>query len=154
MQMNQNALELLYSSPPLELMVDPAAALMIAEGFEWHRGALKLVAWKVAMPDDLASSSFQDLTGYEATANSTHVEALGGSPAKGFLTPLLGTLDHLVKELVAAELSSGVRVIGLLNQDSEFPSATCRFHRRRADETWLKEDIDSYEDEAVFIFDL
>lgn len=100
----------------------------------------------------LSPADFRDATGLECSANKLRMEAM--FPARIVLSCplLLLTAGLLTARLLAAELS---RYPGRFNVILSYDGESCavRFHKIRAGERWLSEDLEGYVDEGVLVFE-
>jgi hypothetical protein len=135
----------------------------IATGIE-VRG--EVVAWKGDAHRALATpDSFTDLTGWECSVNSFHLEdeiPVGvtmsdqGEPSISEEDQALLLRQGVFLALEVCRLAAGltrpieVRCIVAANQTN----GTFRFHKIRPGENWLLEDLDGYQKDKIAVFDL
>lgn len=100
----------------------------------------------------LSPADFPDATGLECSANKLRMEAM--FPARLVLSCplLLLTAGILTARALSAELS---RYPGRFNVILSYDGESCavRFHKIRAGERWLSEDLEGYVDEGVLVFE-
>jgi hypothetical protein len=93
-----------------------------------------------------------DATGVEAFLNHVHPHQPDWDAvacAEGAMT----ALDVLRRRLLEYANSGPVRLV-LTVGFHEFPSSSLRFYRRRDGETWILDDLEAYETEAILVEDL
>ena len=100
----------------------------------------------------LSPADFRDATGLECSANKLRMEAM--FPARIVLSCplLLLTAGLLTAKTLATELA---RYQGRFNVILSYDGESCavRFHRIRAGERWLSDDLEGYVDEGVLVFE-
>lgn len=82
-------------------------------------------------------AQFDDLTGVECFVNHLHFQSLARA---------LTTAEKIRRTL--EESFSGAFQIIVAGRSGDF---TVRFHKKRAGESWLSEDLEGYEEEAVLL---
>ncbi len=112
----------------------------------------------LGQPDPVARvdrSLFIDPVGYEAAANEINVQptAHGDESDPAALARL--ALTALVDRLSEFEPAQPVRVVLGIDPDSEYPSATVRFHRIRPEvPEWIGRDLEAFPTEGVMTIDI
>ena len=100
----------------------------------------------------LSPTDFPDATCLECSANRLRMETM--FPARLVLSCplLLLTAGLLTAQLLASELARHEGSFNIiLSYDGE--SCAVRFHKVRAGERWLAEDLEGYVDEGVLVFE-
>ena len=100
----------------------------------------------------LSPADFPDATCLECSANRLRMETM--FPARLVLSCplLLLTAGLLTAQLLASELARHEESFNIiLSYDGE--SCAVRFHKIRAGERWLAEDLEGYVDEGVLVFE-
>lgn len=100
----------------------------------------------------LSPADFPDATGLECSANKLRMEALFPARLVVSCPLLLLTAGLLTARLLQAELS---RLPGRFNVIVSYDGESCavRFHKIRAGQRWLSEDLEGYADEGVLVFE-
>jgi len=137
MKINQNMREYLSHLQEHESALSPELSSVLAAGFVEKSGCVLLASAECgsAVPRDPT----EDDTGYECFINHLHVNDL--SEALQFARRLKCAL---------AERFTDVFVI-IVSFDGR--EATVRFHRLRAGQTWLDENLEGYLDEGIAVLD-
>jgi hypothetical protein len=100
----------------------------------------------------LSPKDFPDATGLECSANKLRMEAMFPPRLVLSCPLLLLTAGLLTARLLAAELAQhAARFNVILSYDGE--SCAVRFHKIRAGQRWLAEDLEGYVDEGVLVFE-
>ncbi len=95
---------------------------------------------------NVSSSDFPDKTGLECFINSFHLEDY---VAENWLPYALWLINQLFEKY--ARLFNPKLLTAIVTQDDL--SCTLRFHLKRDGESWLDEDLDSYQEEAILVMD-
>ena len=100
----------------------------------------------------LSPADFPDATCLECSANRLRMETLFPPRLVVSCPLLLLTAGLLTAKLIASELAQHEgRFNIILSYDGE--SCAVRFHKIRAGERWLSEDLEGYVDEGVLVFE-
>ena len=91
-------------------------------------------------------SDFPDLTGYECFVNHVHIDDYVEDGDATTLAALGVAFARRLCELLSARSGEFNIIVG-----SDLVSCSVRFHRVRAGEAWLSEDLESYQDEAIAV---
>jgi hypothetical protein len=129
-------------APPLEAIAKQGWRLD-------ENGALVLMS---AGPLYAAEGTFPNLTSYEAAANLIHVDAeLAGR--HGLDRPAqLGQALLFARMMIASASSDfGRRCVGIVAVGTRATGITVRLHQSRADESWLVDDLEEYQQEALAV---
>jgi hypothetical protein len=100
----------------------------------------------------LSPADFPDATGLECSANKLRMEAMFPARIVQSFPLLLLTAGLVTARTIAAELA---RHPGRFNVIVSFDGDSCvvRFHKIRAGEKWLADDLEGYVDEGVLVFE-
>ena len=100
----------------------------------------------------LSPADFPDATGLECSANKLRMEAMFPARIVQSFPLLLLTAGLVTARTVASELA---RHPGRFNVIVSFDGDSCvvRFHKIRAGEKWLADDLEGYVDEGVLVFE-
>lgn len=143
--MNTAMLELWASPGPSELTADLEAAL--ADGLTERQGCLVLASQSSpAQPAD-----FDDATGYEAFINHLHIDTDDGSAVSKAIHAAARVAEMVQSRMLQSR--GDERPVRLIVSAEHRDAATVRFHRLRAGEEWLADDLESYP-EAVCVRDV
>jgi hypothetical protein len=93
-----------------------------------------------------------DATGVEAFLNHVHPDNPGWGPVE-CAEAAMTALDVLREAVLGYGRSGPVRVV-LSVGFHDIPSSSLRFYRRRPDEHWIVDDLESYESEAILVEDI
>jgi hypothetical protein len=100
----------------------------------------------------LAPADFQNATGLECSANKLRMEGMFPARIVASCPLLLLTAGLLTARTLSVELARhAARFNVILSYDGE--SCAVRFHKIRAGERWLLEDLEEYADEGVLVFE-
>jgi hypothetical protein len=100
----------------------------------------------------LSRGDFPDQTGLECSANRLRMESMLDSRLTRSCPLLLLTAGLLTARAVCAALASHAGLFNvILSYDGE--SCTVRFHKVRAGQRWLLDDLEDYVDEGVLVFE-
>ena len=91
-------------------------------------------------------SDFPDLTGYECFVNRVHIDDYVEGADESTLAALGVAFARRLSDL----LSNGRGEFNVIVGSDEL-SCSVRFHRVRAGEAWLSDDLESYQDEAIAV---
>lgn len=98
---------------------------------------------------EVTIKDFSDLTGYECYINRINIDDyLDSTDLKELLLSSFSTITQL--EGMLSKFKQAFAIILSLEVD-DIISASVRFHKIRATEFWLDQDLESYQDEALFI---
>jgi hypothetical protein len=136
MKTNQNMRRFLGQLKTDTSALSPELSSILDAGFVEEKGCVLLAAKARGSAFD---PSNEDETGYECFINHLHVEDLGEA---------LEFARRLQKALAHAFTGSFVVVVAYDGRE-----ATVRFHRLRADQTWLSENLEGYLDDGVAVLD-
>jgi hypothetical protein len=100
----------------------------------------------------LSPADFPDRTGLECSANKLRMEAMLDSRLVSSCPLLLLTAGLVTARSVAAALA---RHAGRFNVILSYDGDSCavRFHKIRAGQRWLSDDLERYVDEGVLVFE-
>lgn len=100
----------------------------------------------------LSPSDFRDATSLECSANKLRMEAMFTEELVDSCPLLLLTAGMITARTLAEELARHpARFNVIVSYDGE--SCAVRFHKIRAGERWLAEDLEGYVDEGVLVFE-
>jgi hypothetical protein len=100
----------------------------------------------------LSAADFPDQTGLECSANKLRMEAMFDARIASSCPLLLLTAGLVTARTVSEALS---RYPGRFNVIVSYDGESCavRFHKIRAGQRWLAEDLEGYVDEGVLVFE-
>ena len=100
----------------------------------------------------LSAADFRDQTGLECSANKLRMEAMFDARIASSCPLLLLTAGLVTARTVSDALS---RYPGRFNVIVSYDGESCavRFHKIRAGQRWLAEDLEGYVDEGVLVFE-
>ncbi len=100
----------------------------------------------------LSPAEFPDETGLECSANRLRMEAMLDSRLVSSCPLLLLTAGLITARTVSAALA---RYPGRFNVIVSYDGESCavRFHKIRAGQRWLADDLEGYVDEGVLVFE-
>lgn len=100
----------------------------------------------------LSPADFPDQTGLECSANKLRMEAMFPARLVSSCPLLLLTAGLLTARAISAELA---RLAGRFNVILSYDGESCsvRFHKIRAGQRWLADDLEGYVDEGVLVFE-
>src|SRR5205085_9464095 len=100
----------------------------------------------------LSPADFPDPTGLECSANRLRMESMLDARLVRTCPLLLLTAGLLTAQVVSAALA---RFPGRFNVILSYDGESCavRFHKIRAGERWLLDDLEQYVDEGVLVFE-
>ncbi len=152
MRMNRRMQEHLreLQSREIELALDPGFAARAQLNLEEVEELVLLVRPAGAWRSRLAA--FDDRTNLECTANKLSVGDLLDPRLTASCPLLLLTAGLVLAERLPRELA---RYQGRFNLILSYDGESCalRFHRVRAGESWLHEDLEEYSEEGVLVFE-
>jgi len=126
---------------------------LLSAGLVERDGALLLRQADDANAAHTKRDRFPDLTGYEAFINHFHLDRRDDTLAD--LQMALGAVDEIRRQLQELPNTQPVRIIISRNLSGEYISSSVRFHLVRSNEhSWLSDDLEGYESEAVAFFDV
>ena len=137
MKTNQNMRRFLGELKENRPGLSPILSSILTAGFVEEKGCVLLASEKRDSESDRTAT--QDETGYECFVNHVHVESLG--EALEFARRLKKALTSLFPGDFVVIVSFDGRV------------ATVRFHRLRAGQTWLNENLEEYREEGIAVLD-
>ncbi len=137
MKTNQNMRRFLAELKENRSGLSPKLSSILNAGFVEEKGCVLLASEKRDSGSDRAATQVE--TGYECFVNYVHVESL--DEALEFARRL--------KEALAAIFAGDFAVI--VSFDGR--EATVRFHRLRAGQTWLNENLDEYREEGIAVIE-
>jgi hypothetical protein len=91
-------------------------------------------------------SDFPDLTGYECFVNHIHIDDYIEDADAQTLAAIGVSFARRLCELLSARSGDFNVIVG-----TDELSCSVRFHRIRAGEAWLSDDLESYQDEAIAV---
>jgi len=132
---------------------------LLAEGFEQNRGCILLRSLASSKSSVLPNLK-DDETGIEAFINHIHLEDFVSPDVSFFELARLGC-DFgfaLRTRLGEEQLSGPFRVIVSARaadpaSDGVHDTCVVRFHKRRPNQPWLDDELESYRDEAIAVMD-
>jgi hypothetical protein len=136
MKTNQNMRRFLGQLKTDGSALSPELSSVLDAGFVEEKGCVLLAS--KARGSAFARDT-EDETGYECFINHLHVQDLGEA---------LEFARLLHKALVDAFMGSFVVIVAYDGRE-----ATIRFHRLRADQTWLSENLEGYLEEGIAVLD-
>jgi hypothetical protein len=145
MRMNlamKGLLDDLGSKPPPSLPI--ALSAVINEGFV-TQGECSFLRGLWKHRGNAIPSMFPDETGYECFINHIHIDTHSAEP----LTLAMVFADKLGKAWVSSGSRSSLRVIVSCNDTG----CVVRCHLARPSQSWLDENLEAYEHEAVWVND-
>jgi hypothetical protein len=131
--------------------VPPGFRRLVDEGFGQVAGH---VCWRARASDrdTVDVTPFHDSTGFECAVNSLHVEDyLEPQPGGHALAPIAITCARWLASQLRQSVADPCRII--VNVRPADGTSTLRFHKVRAGESWLADDLEGYLDEAVLVLD-
>jgi hypothetical protein len=137
MKTNKNMRRFLRELQINPSVLSPELANVLSAGFVEEKDCVLLASQARSCALDRAAT--QDETGYECFINHVHVESLG--EALEFARRL--------KNALAASFAGNFVVI--VSCDDR--TATVRFHRLRAGQTWLSDNLEEYREEGIAVID-
>jgi len=137
MKTNQNMRRFLAERQTNQSVLSPELSSILASGFVEEKGCVLLASEEHDSAFDRAAT--HDETGYECFINHVHVERLGEA---------LEFARRLKKALAASFAGDFVVIVSLDGQ-----KATVRFHRLRAGQTWLNDNLEEYREEGIAVID-
>jgi len=139
-----------------------ADAAGLTNGFEEFDGCVVPIGYPkskpIFSPLNPRVENSNDETGFECSLSKIHV----GDFVDEETTPLLQMIrmgiafgHQLRAALLSSRLEGPFRIIisGQLQSENVDKSCTVRFHRRRAGQRWLSDDLDEYKREALMVWD-
>ena len=143
MKTNQRMDAVLQSQHPIDL---PAKLSdLLSAGFV-DQGGCVFFAQFAKRTSGANRSDFPDLTGYECFVNHVHIDDYVEDADAQTLAALGVTFARRLCELLSARSDEFNIIVG-----SDELSCSVRFHRLRAGEAWLSDDLESYRDEAIAV---
>jgi hypothetical protein len=145
MQMNlsmKGLLDDLASKPPPSLPV--ALSAVISEGFV-SQGAYSFLRGLRNHPGNAIPSMFPDETGYECFVNHIHIDTHSDEP----LPLAMVFADKIGNAWASSGQSNSLRVIVSWNDTS----CVVRCHVVRPHQSWLDENLEAYQHDAVWVND-
>lgn len=108
------------------------------------------VLGRFARRPHLSLADFRDVTGLECSANKLPMAGMVDPRLAATAPLLLLTAGLMTAQAVSVQLA---RFEQLFNVIVSYDGETCsvRFHRVRAGERWLAEDLEDYDDEGVLV---
>ena len=133
----------LQSQHPIEL---PAKLSdLLSAGFVDQDGCV-FFAQFAKRTSGASRSDFPDLTGYECFVNHVHIDDYVEDADAQTLAAVGVAFARRLCELLSARTGDFNVIVG-----SDDLSWSVRFHRVRAGEAWLSDDLESYQDEAIAV---
>ena len=134
-------------APADGIELDPRLAAILADGF-LELGDCVVLAHEAGSVAAAPIDSYPDATGFEAFINHMHLEDELELPAAD--PTVLAQAGRYATELAdrlerAFPGETFVLIIGLGD------SCTVRFHKLRSGESWIADDLEGYENEAVMV---
>jgi hypothetical protein len=136
MKTNQNMRRFLGELKTDGSALSPKLSSVLDAGFVEEKGCVLLAARARVSAFDPTN---EDETGFECFINHLHLEDLGEA---------LEFARRLNKALADAFAGNFVVIVSYDGRE-----ATVRFHRLRADQTWLSENLEGYLDEGIAVLD-
>jgi hypothetical protein len=138
MRTNQNMRAYLSHLQAHESALSPELSSVLAAGFVEEKGCV-LLASEARHPALTRAATQEDETGYECFINHLHVESLAEALEFG---------RRLNRALAECFTDCFVVIVAFDGRE-----ATVRFHKIRAGQTWLNEDLEGYSKEGVAVLD-
>lgn len=120
-------------------ILSPELSSVLSAGFVEEKGCVLLASHARDTDSALTRAATRDETGYECFINHVHVEGLGEA---------LEFARRLNKALAATFAEDFVVIVSFDGRQ-----ATVRFHRLRAGQTWLNENLEEYREEGIAVID-
>jgi hypothetical protein len=139
MRTNQNMRGFLNGLQAHKPILSPELSSVLSAGFVEEKGCVLLASQAHDTDSAFTRAATQDETGYECFINHVHVESLGEA---------LEFARRLNKALAATFADDFVVIVSFDGRD-----ATVRFHRLRAGQTWLNENLEEYREEGIAVTD-
>jgi hypothetical protein len=139
MRTNQNMRGFLSGLQTHEPILSPELSSVLSAGFVEEKGCVLLASQARDTDSAFTRAATQDETGYECFINHVHVESLGEA---------LEFARRLNKTLAATFADDFVVIVSFDGRE-----ATVRFHRLRAGQTWLNENLEEYREEGIAVID-
>ena len=137
MRTNQNMRRFLNDPRTSESSLSPGLLDVLASGFVEENDCVLLAS--EAHQSVFTPALHQDETGYECFANHLHVEKLGEA------LEFAQRLNEALREKFTG------RFAVIVSYDGR--EATVRFHRCRANQAWLSENLEDYQKEGIAVLD-
>jgi hypothetical protein len=137
--MNRNMRGFLSGLHTHEALLSPELSSVLSAGFVEEKGCVLLASQAPDTDSAFTRAATQDETGYECFINHVHVESLGEALEFG---------RRLNKTLAATFAGDFVVIVSFDGR-----KATVRFHRLRAGQTWLNENLEEYREEGIAVID-
>jgi hypothetical protein len=139
MKTNQTMRRYLSHLQSHEFALSPALSSVLISGFMEEKGCVLLALGARASAVAREASSQDDDTGYECFINHLHIKSL--AEALEFARQLKSALTERFTEDFVVIVSFDGR------------EATVRFHKHRAGEAWLDDNLEGYREEGIAVLD-
>jgi hypothetical protein len=139
MRMNQNMRGFLSGLQTHEPILSPELSSVLSAGFVEEKGCVLLASQARDTDAALTRAAAHDETGCECFINHVHVESLGEA---------LEFARRLNKTLAATFPGDFIVIVSFDGRE-----ATVRFHRLRAGQKWLNENLEEYREEGIAVID-
>lgn len=137
MRTNQIMRRFLRDLQTHETVLSPKLSSVLPAGFVEEKGCVLLAS--EARDSAFTRAGTQDETGYECFINHVHVDSLGDG---------LEFARQLNKRLAECFTGSFVVIVSFDGREG-----AVRFHRRRAGQAWLSENLEEYLEEGIAVLD-
>jgi Uri superfamily endonuclease len=124
--------------PVRDVILSPEMSSVLAKGFVEDQGCV-LFASEAHNATHTRVSYASDETGYECFINHVHIKSLQEA---------LAFAQQLTKVLAEGFTDRFVVIVSFDGRD-----ATVRFHKFRAGQTWLTDNLEKYKEEGIAVFD-
>jgi hypothetical protein len=138
MRANQQMSRFLKTLQVRNVILSPEISSVLAKGFVQEQGCVLLASEVHNATHSRVGDAF-DETGYECFINHVHIRSL--REALEFAHRLTNALAERFKD----------RFVVIVSFDGR--DATVRFHKLRAGQTYLTDNLEEYKDEGIAVFD-
>lgn len=166
MRTNSYMLELLGGDPefhePNPEPVPTSLVIRVSEGFKEVGGCVVPRSFRTtsSWPETrIRANNIDDETGFECSLSKVHLEDFADAGVSLSELARIGCAYamYLRKALLDSPISGNFRII----VDAQLPDpeievgnvCSVRFHKVRPDQTWLADDLESYKQNALWVFD-
>jgi len=127
--------------------LDPELLALLQSGFSNRYGCIFYAGFEQSVSSRARRKELWDKTGIECSANHIHLEDyVKLDPLVQFRQAVL-FVKQLARLLGRSYPRTSFRVILSVNRDG----AIVRFHKVRAGEEWLSDDLEGYKDDALYV---
>lgn len=127
----------------------PALAAIVEPGFVRVNGTIVLKALTQGAKA-VSLADFPDETGYESFVNHIHIEDYVPHENRSVLLLMANSISlaSSLRRLLRQSFPSEEFEIIVSFQENHY---TVRFHKKRAGQEWLRDDLDDYQEEALMV---